>query len=122
MTSNDLIAFHKGNISWQESIRLAVSLLVKNNIAESGLADEIIKSTLKYGPYYVIAEKVALAHTAVCEYNKKPGMSLVIFENAIKFSENQKHEVNLLFCMSQLILTLIWAYYKNLRILYLKKI
>lgn len=95
-----MIIFHDGDIDWRESIKLGVSLLVDNNIATNELADKIIESTLKFGPYFVLCEKVALAHTAIGPYNKKVGMSLVIFRKPIKFSNEKRHEVNLLFTLS----------------------
>lgn len=95
-----LIKFSDENLSWEDAIKLGVDLLVDNNISTRELANKIIESTNQYGPYYVVAEKVALAHTSVGEYNKKVGMSLVIFKNPIKFSDIERHNVNLLFTLS----------------------
>lgn len=95
-----LIKFHDGNIDWEDAIKLGVSLLVDNNISTSELAIKIIESTKEHGPYYVISDRVALAHTSVGNYNKDVGMSLVIFKNPIKFSDKKRHDVNLLFTLS----------------------
>lgn len=95
-----LIKFHDGNISWEDAIKLGVELLVKNDIATSELANKIIESTKEHGPYYVISDRLALAHTSVGDYNKKIGMSLIVFKQPIKFSDKERHNVNLLFTLS----------------------
>lgn len=100
MNNKNLIQFHKGGIDWKSAIKLGVSLLEQNDIATNELADAIIKSTIDMGPYYIVSDKVALAHTQFGDYNKKVGMSLVIFETPVKFSDQKKHEVNLLFTLS----------------------
>lgn len=95
-----LIEIVDKSIDWKNAIKLGVDLLVKNNIATSELSNAIIDSTLKMGPYYILMPKVALAHTAPGEYNKKVGLSLILFKKPIKFSDNERHQVNLLFTLS----------------------
>lgn len=100
MKKRNLVKIHEGGISWEEAIHEGVKLLVENQIASIELADEIIKSTNQMGPYYILMDKLALAHTHFGKFNHKVGISLVIFEKPIKFSEQERHKVNLLFTLS----------------------
>ena len=81
---------------------MGVDLLVKQDFATADLADAIIESTKATGPYYVLAPKLALAHVSPGSYNKKVGLSLVLFKNAVQFSDQSRHDVNLLFTLSAL--------------------
>lgn len=95
-----LIKIINESLEWEKAINKGVELLVNNDIATYELADSIIENTKKLGPYYVLAPRVALAHTQYGSYNKKIGLSLILFKNPIKFSEEKRHEVNLLFTLS----------------------
>ena len=47
---------------WQEAVRVSVTPLVKEGYVESRYIDGIIQNTLEMGPYYIIADGVALLH------------------------------------------------------------
>ncbi|MEG1009071.1 MAG: PTS sugar transporter subunit IIA [Clostridia bacterium] len=81
-------------------MKRGVNLLVKSDIATIELADQIIDTTKQLGPYYVVMPKVALAHTRVGDYNKKIGISLVVYKRSVSFSEKESHQVNLVFTLS----------------------
>lgn len=97
-----LIKIEDKKCDWESAIRKGVDLLVKQDIATEELAESIIKNTKELGPYYVLMPQVALAHTSPGSYNKKVGLSLVIFREPISFSKNERHNVNLLFTLSAL--------------------
>lgn len=100
MSKLDLISIVSKKENWELAIKRGVSLLVKQGITTNQLADEIIKSTKNLGPYYVLMPYVALAHTSPGEYNKKIGISLVVYKEPISFSEKEHHQVKLLFTLS----------------------
>jgi mannitol/fructose-specific phosphotransferase system IIA component (Ntr-type) len=54
--------------TWQECIYQAGQTLVEQNFIDSKYLDSIIESTIKYGPYYVLADQFAIAHS---ESNEK---------------------------------------------------
>lgn len=95
-----LINIMENSMSWESAIYEGVKLLESNNISTIDLADAIIESTKKYGPYYVLLPKIALAHTRVGSYNKSIGMSLILFKKPIMFSDQERHKVSLLFTLS----------------------
>ncbi len=100
MNNIDLIELCDKSVSWEEAIDKGVALLVNKDIATPELADKIKESTLQYGPYYVLMPEVALAHTQFGPYNKKVGISLVVFDQPISFSDDPRHQVRVLFTLS----------------------
>lgn len=49
-----------------------------------------------------MAPKLALAHVSPGSYNKTVGLSLILFKQPVKFSDQDRHDVNLLFTLSAL--------------------
>ncbi len=85
---------------WKEAIKLGVELLSANNFCTQELEDKIIESVNKHGPYFIIMPQVALAHASPGPYAKEVGLSLIKFEKQVKFSEEDRHKVFLLFTLS----------------------
>ncbi len=101
MTKNSLIEIvDEKDVNWKDAIKMGVDILVQNKIATSDLASAIIKSTEELGPYYILMPNVALAHTSPGPYNKKVGLSLVVFKKPVSFSKEERHKVSLLFTLS----------------------
>lgn len=99
-TKSSLIKIVDHQLKWEEAINQTVELLVNHSIATNELAKAIIENTKKLGPYYVLMPRVALAHTSPGDYNKKIGLSLLVSKQPIQFSDDKRHEVNLLFTLS----------------------
>lgn len=95
----ELIRIENKSCSWEEAIKMSANLLIENGYASELLIDKIIQSTLKNGPYYILCPKLALAHAEIGDHIYKTGISLVIFKEPIKFSNEEKHNVNLLFTL-----------------------
>lgn len=88
------------NINYIEAIELGVNQLIKANKAKIGLRDAILDSMQKNGPYFVLSPKLALAHAAPGDYCLEPALSLIVFSKPISFSENEKHDVQVLVTLS----------------------
>ncbi|MGL5732484.1 MAG: PTS sugar transporter subunit IIA [Metamycoplasmataceae bacterium] len=97
---NDLIKISNKSLNWEDAVREGVDLLVQNDVCLPTFADEIIKSVEKFGPYFILMPKLALAHAAPGDYIKKSGLSLIVFKEEIKFSDSQSHNVQLLFTLA----------------------
>ncbi len=95
-----LIKIISEETDWKKGIELGVDLLVKDEACTSELANKICESVQKNGPYFIIMPKVALAHAAPGPYIKKVGLSLIKFNNAVKFSNEDRHQVSLLFTLA----------------------
>lgn len=98
--NKDLILIENKDTKWDEAIKLGVDLLVKNGYCTAELHNKIVESVNKNGPYFVIMPRVALAHAEPGDYINNVGLSLVKFNKTVKFSNDNRHEVNLLFTLS----------------------
>ncbi len=96
----DLIKIVKEKTDWKEAVKQGVSLLANKDYCTEELTDKIIESVNKNGPYFIIMPHVALAHAAPGPWIKKVGLSLVKFDNEVKFSKESRHDVSLLFTLS----------------------
>lgn len=86
--------------NWKDAINLGVDLLVENHAATNDLKQAIIEVINQHGPYFVIAPKLALAHASPKNYCLKPALSLVVFKDVVPFSDDDKHNVNVLVTLS----------------------
>lgn len=100
INENHLIKISDEILEWKDAVHQGVDLLVKNGNCTPDFSIEIIKSVEKFGPYFILMPKLALAHAAPGDYIKENGLSLIVFKNKVKFSELEKHEVNLLFTLA----------------------
>ncbi len=74
--------------TWQEAIRLSAKPLLESDYIEPRYVDKVISNVLELGPYIVIAPNIAISHARPEDGVKKLGMSLLILEDAIYFSDN----------------------------------
>lgn len=100
INENHLIKISDEILEWKDAVHQGVDLLVKNGNCTPDFSIEIIKSVEEFGPYFILMPKLALAHAAPGDYIKENGLSLIVFKNKVKFSELEKHEVNLLFTLA----------------------
>lgn len=81
---------------WEEAIRLAAKpLLEKKSITEKYVT-AMINNVLKLGPYIVIAPKFAIPHANPVDGVNQLGMSLLRLKQAVSFSDNDRHDVNII--------------------------
>ncbi|MEH7238817.1 BglG family transcription antiterminator [Bacillus sp. JJ1562] len=100
LLTKDYIQIKKDVKDWKEAIRVgAIPLLEKGNITEEYI-QSMINTILHLGPYIVVAPKVAIPHAKPENGVKKLGMSILCLEKGVKFSESEKHEVNLLIVLA----------------------
>jgi mannitol/fructose-specific phosphotransferase system IIA component (Ntr-type) len=96
----ETIQFSASEPSWQEAIKLSAQPLLKNLSITEDYITAMIAAVDKFGPYIVIAPKVALPHARPEKGALKMGLSLLITKNEVKFSDDPEHTVNLLFALS----------------------
>ena len=79
------ISVRKSAKDWQEAVDLSMTALLKNHYVNNQYIQEIKKSTLDNGPYYILAPGVAMPHTRP-EYGAlKTGMSLTLLQESVNF-------------------------------------
>ncbi|MET1159814.1 MAG: PTS sugar transporter subunit IIA [Thermoprotei archaeon] len=82
---DDMILVGASPKDWKEAVRLAGELLVKSNRARETYIDAMIRTTEELGPYAVIAPGVAIPHARPEDGAIKPGFSIVILKEPVKF-------------------------------------
>lgn len=85
--------------TWQNAIYLSLETLEKGGWVEARYAENIIKDTLELGPYYVLAEDVALIHARPEEGAVRQQLAVTVLKNPIHFSAGG-FGVRILFALS----------------------
>ena len=98
--NEDLVQFETRVSDWQEAIVKSAKPLLDGGYIEQGYVDAMIESVNEFGPYIVIAPRVAMPHARPETGSKKIGYSILKLEEPVKFSEEAEHEVELLVALS----------------------
>lgn len=80
--------------NWMEAINKNMEPLLKDKCIEKSYVQAIFDNTEKYGPYYVIAPKIALPHASPESGVLSKAISVLLIKEAVKFS-NDGHDVHL---------------------------
>lgn len=86
-------------VQWQEAIKIAGNLLLKNGSTTEDYINEMIQTVLNLGPYIVIAPGMAIAHAAPSTSVLRDDISLVVFKDPVYFNSHND-PVKLLFAFS----------------------
>lgn len=95
-----LIQFEKSVDTWQEAIIKSAQPLMDGGYINQGYLDAMIESVNEYGPYIVIAPKVAMPHARPETGSLKMGYAILKLEEPVSFSEEAEHQVELLVALS----------------------
>ena len=93
------IRIERQKAKWQEAIKIAGNLLLKNGSITESYINEMIHTVLEFGPYIVIAPGMAIAHAAPSASVLWDDISLVVFKDPVYF-DSQNDPVKLLFAFS----------------------
>lgn len=94
LIENDSILLQQEASNWQEAIKLSTNLLEKAKIINQNYYLNILESTAKYGPYYVIMDGFAMPHASgTSDSVFGNGFSLVTLKNPVVFENNVKVSV-----------------------------
>ncbi len=96
----DLIRLHVKANDWKDAVRLSAQPLVDDQIVTKNYVDEIINSVNEYGPYFVIAPHVALAHAPSKAGANELAMGITVLEPSIKFHNDDNDPVSYVFTLS----------------------
>lgn len=89
------IVLNKKASDWKEAIISAGELLLWENVITVNYLNQMINLVLKYGPYIVFAEGIALAHAYPGDGVLKTGFSFVRLNKPIRF-DNSSNKVNII--------------------------
>ena len=85
-------------ITWKDAICKASKSLVNRNIIQENYVNSMIKMIEEFGPYIVLQNEVAIAHSKASDGANFLGLSLLINKTTINFDGNNK--VRYLFVLS----------------------
>ncbi|MCD8502409.1 MAG: BglG family transcription antiterminator, partial [Bacillaceae bacterium] len=92
---------YKDKVSnWREAIIIAAEPLLKLGSISESYIEAMITNIDNLGPYIVIAPDIALPHARPEEGVFKIGMSLLKLKNRVAFSDQEKHQVRLVFVLA----------------------
>ena len=74
--------------NWEEGVKVAGQLLVKQGCVKPEYVDNIIKAIKNYGPYVVIADGIAIPHTRPDEGALETGCALVTLKEPVCFEDD----------------------------------
>lgn len=86
------------NLTWREAIRTASQPLLERNVIRREYVDSMIQLVEDYGPYIVLQNGVAIAHSKSTDGANLLGLSLLVNKTKILFDGNT--EVQFLFVLS----------------------
>ncbi|WLR52512.1 BglG family transcription antiterminator [Bacillus tianshenii] len=86
--------------NWEDAIQEASKPLIEKNYITEKYVRAMIDNINNLGPYIVIAPKIAIPHARPEEGVNRLGMSLLLVEESVKFSEDAKHDANLIIVLA----------------------
>ncbi|MFW6299121.1 MAG: PTS sugar transporter subunit IIA [Bacillota bacterium] len=89
LIGEDHIIFKKSVKDYEEAIRESGQILLDKGIIEERYLDKVIENVKTIGPYIVIAPMIALSHARPEDGAKDLGMSLLMLEEPVDFSEKK---------------------------------
>lgn len=99
LLTEEFVAVDQEADNWEESIKLAGELLLKNGCIETEYIDCIINAVKDIGPYIVIGPGMALAHARPEEGVKKLCLSMVTLKTPVYFGDEENDPVKLVIGM-----------------------
>lgn len=87
LKENHTLQLHVEVTDWKGAIQAAVALLVKAKMATSEYANAIIAATEEFGPYYLVADHVAMPHAKSGPYNLANGFSMITLAKPVHFGD-----------------------------------
>lgn len=86
--------------TWQDAVRQSTKLLEDNDYVNESYADAIIEVTQEYGPYYIVAPGIAIAHASPQKKCFRPGISFTRLYGGVYFGEDDSTWVKYIFTLS----------------------
>lgn len=96
----DLIKLNIQANDWKDAVGKSAQPLVDNKYITDNYVSEIINSVNEYGPYFVIAPHVALAHAPSDSGAKSLAMGISTLKPAVKFNNADNDPVSYVFTLS----------------------
>ncbi|UVD81882.1 PTS sugar transporter subunit IIA [Mycoplasma iguanae] len=76
--------------TWEEAVFLSAKPLIDKKLVEHSYYDAIIASTLKHGPYYIIADDLAMPHAQSDAGVNENSFSLITLQEPVFFPGDER--------------------------------
>lgn len=76
--------------TWEDAVYQCIKPLIDKDLVTYAYYEAIIASTLRYGPYYIIADGLAMPHAQSSTAVKANGFSLVTLKAPIYFRDDNR--------------------------------
>lgn len=96
----DLIQLAVNANSWEEALKKSYEPLVRKEIVSTNYVEKTIRSILLKGPYVVISENIALAHSKPEDGAFKNALGLTVLKEPIPFGNKNSKPVKYIFTLS----------------------
>lgn len=85
--------------NWKEAVKVALQPLIEKDVVTNEYYEAIIKRTKEWGPYYIIADDLAMPHAESSAGVNDNGFSLVVLESPVKF-DGDPREIRVLIALA----------------------
>ena len=85
---------------WEDAIKIASKPQLEKGYIDQTYVDAMIRNVHEYGPYIVIAPKIAIAHATPSDGCSKTSLGITKFEVPVDFGAKDFGTVNILFSLS----------------------
>ncbi|CAT05023.1 ascorbate-specific PTS system enzyme II Ccomponent [Mesomycoplasma conjunctivae] len=99
LKNNDTIVLNQSATDWKEAIYLGCKPLIEKKLIDESYYTAIIESTKKHGPYYILADYLAMPHASSEAGVYDNAFSLITLDKPVYF-ENDERPVQLLITLA----------------------
>jgi len=100
LLEEEAIRVVEGFEDWREAVAASVGILVEKGAVEPRYLDAVIETSLKYGPYYVVAPGLAMPHARPEDGAKSRGFGLVVSRRPVHFGNGANDPVSLILAIA----------------------
>ncbi|MGZ9414337.1 PTS sugar transporter subunit IIA [Mycoplasma sp. AC157] len=99
LKENETINLNLSAKDWKEAVYLSIKPLIDKKMVEKKYYEAVIESTQKHGPYYIIADNLAMPHAQSDAGVNENSFSLVTLKEPVYF-ENDSRPVRVLIALA----------------------
>lgn len=93
LITEDSIRLNTCAIDWQNAIEVACSPLVESGAITPDYAEDIIVATKKYGPYYILTDRMAMPHAQPNEHVMRDAFSFMTLTEPVEFPDGKPVQI-----------------------------
>lgn len=93
-------SFHEGFDNWEDAVKAACAPLIEQKAIEEEYPELIIESVKKYGPYIVIAPKIAIPHAQEGHGVNETSICFMKTNTSVRFSDDREQDAQLFFVLA----------------------